>query len=159
MTRAAWQPGQASPGDVPRCTGERVALAVIVLAGLLVRLYFFTGTIGNDDLRHAYDAHLLFPVGAEKQVLVNYDAIYRRMAVNLPLGLCMQVFGVHEWSLALTPLAFSLAGCVFLYLALRRLAGPAAGLAAAAVWAVLPTQVYQATLWLQDDVFTGTLAA
>jgi hypothetical protein len=36
--------------------------------------------------------------------------------------------------------------------------GAGAGGPPAAVWACLPTQVYQATWWLQDDIFAGTFA-
>jgi hypothetical protein len=161
MPRVPPQQIEIPAGSTSRRTGELLALFVIVLAGLAIRLFFFTGTIGNDDLPHAYAAYFLFSPDAEKHAVVNWpdDALYRRMAINVPLWLSMRALGVHEWSLALTPLVFSLAGSVFMYLTLRLLAGTAAGLAAAAVWACLPAQVYQATLWLQDDVFSGTFAA
>jgi hypothetical protein len=146
------------PAPVLGC--ELTALFVVLIAGLALRLAFYSGTVGDDDLRHAYAAYFLFAPASEKHGVIDWpdDTPYRRMAVNVPLWFCLRVCGTHEWALAITPLVFSLAGVVFMYVLLRVLAGPLAGVAAAAVWAFLPVQVYQATVWLQDDVFSGTLA-
>jgi hypothetical protein len=136
-----------------------VALGLIVLAGLAVRLWLFSGTIGNDDLRHAYAAHFLNAPDAQKLAQVTWpdDVPHRRMGVNIPLFTSMRVFGVHDWSLALVPLTFSLMGIVWMFRLLRQLAGPWAGLAGAAMVALLPEDVYLATVWMQDSVFASVL--
>ena len=139
---------------------EIVVLGACLVIGLALRLFFFSGTLGNDDLRHAYHAYFLFQPDSVKHADIYWpeDTIFRRMGVNLPLWMSMRVFGVHEWSLALPILVFSLGGIVAIFALLRTLAGPAAGLAGAAMWACLPVDVYLATLWLQDNIFSTLLA-
>ncbi len=139
---------------------ECLGVFALLLGALGVRVYFFSGSLGNDDLRHAYHAYFLFQPDSVKHAEFDFPdcTVFRRMAVNLPLWLSMRIFGVHEWSLALVPLTFSLVGLLSVYGALRLLAGSYAGLLAAALWAFLPADVYMATLWLQDSVFVGCFA-
>ncbi|MBP7745385.1 MAG: glycosyltransferase family 39 protein [Phycisphaerae bacterium] len=128
-------------------------LALAVLVGLVIRLYFFTGLIASDDLTYAESAHRMFQ-GADERTHVNEGTVVvRRLGVNFPLFLATRAFGVHERSLALVPLVFSLGGIVAAYATLRLLAGPGAGLLAAWLWACLPADVYTATVWLPDNIF------
>lgn len=136
---------------------EIALLALAVLVGLVIRLYFFTGLIASDDLTYAQSAHRMFQ-GAGEQArpdVTRGSVAVRRLGVHLPLFVAMRVFGVHEWSLALGPLVFSLGGIVAAYATLRLLAGPGAGLLAAWLWACLPADVYTATVWLPDNIFAS----
>lgn len=139
---------------------EAVLLVLAVFAGLAIRLYFFTGMIASDDLTHARNAAWMFlPVSERPVADMSMGSVpVRRLGVNLPLYLSMRAFGVHEWSLALGPLLFSVAGIGAAYGLLRTLAGRSAGLLAAWVWACLPADVYTATVWLQDNIFATVFA-
>lgn len=146
---------------------ETALLALAVFFGLAIRMYFFTGLIAGDDVTHVFYSHYMFQARAERPYAMEqrYDVlsdhasvISRRLGVNVPQGLSVLVFGVHEWSLALVPLVFSLAGIVVMYGVLRVLAGPAAGLLGAWMWACLPVDVYHATVWLQDNIFATVFA-
>jgi len=139
---------------------EIVMLAAALFVGLGVRLFFYTGFIGSDDLSHTYASYrLVHPESADTyQGVLQGSANVRRLGVNVPLGLSMLIFGVHEWSLAAVPLMFSLAGVVVIYGVCRALAGPGAGLLGAWMWACLPADIYSATIWLQDNIFATVYA-
>lgn len=135
-------------------------LGAAVLAGLVLRLHYFTGLIASDDLTHAYSSYWMFTSEADRGFA---DATagsvpVRRIGVNIPMWACVELFGVHEWSFSLAPLVFSLFGIVTAWGAARLAAGDAAGLIAAWLWAVLPVDVYHATVWLQDSIFASVLA-
>ena len=140
---------------------EIALLSLALLVGLVVRLHFFTGLIASDDLTYAFAAQYMFSSEVERpfEDATAGAVAVRRIGLNLPLFLSMQVFGVHEWSLALAPLVFSLAGIPIMFGLLRLIAGPAAGLLAAWLWACLPVDVYTATLWLPDNIFATVFAA
>jgi 4-amino-4-deoxy-L-arabinose transferase-like glycosyltransferase len=137
-------------------------VAAAVLVGLALRLYFYVGLIANDDLTHIFNAHRLFIGGGDyggENVRLPGGLNARRLGVNVPLGLAMRIFGVHEWSLVLVPLVFSLAGIVIVAALLHVLVGRAAGVLAAWLWACLPADVYSATMVLQDSIFATVFAA
>ena len=140
---------------------EIVLLAAAVFAGLGIRLFFFSGLIASDDLSHCYAAfRLVHPETQDTYIgTLAGSANIRRLGVNLPLGLSMLAFGVHEWSISLVPLVFSLAGILLIYALCRTLAGPGAGMLAAWMWACLPVDIYMATVCLQDNVFATVNAA
>jgi hypothetical protein len=139
---------------------EIALLALAILVGLVVRLYFFTGLIASDDLTYALSAHYMFSSPLERPFddSVAGGVAVRRIGLNFPLFLATRVFGVHEWSLALGPMVFSLAGIPVIYGVLRIIAGSPAGLLAAWVWACLPVDVYNASLWLPDNIFATVFA-
>lgn len=144
---------------------EIVFLACMVLTGLSLRMYFFSGTVCMDDLRQAFHGHFLFDSPDTKFADLlphteykNIKVAYGRVGVNLPVWVVTHVFGVHEWSLALVTLIPSLAGIVFVALLLRMLGGPVAGMLAAAIYACLPVDIYNATVLLQDSMYAGLFA-
>jgi len=141
---------------------DMALVAAAVLVGLALRLYFYVGLIANDDLTHIFNAHRMFIGGGDyggENVRLPGGLNARRLGVNVPLGLAMRIFGVHEWSLVLVPLVFSLAGIVIVSALLYVLAGRAAGVLAAWLWACLPADVYSATMVLQDSIFATVFAA
>ena len=141
---------------------DMALVAAALLVGLALRLYFYVGLIANDDLTHIFNAHRMFIGGGDyggENVRLPGGLSARRLGVNVPLGLSMLIFGVHEWSLVLVPLVFSLAGIVIVSALLYVLAGRAAGVLAAWLWACLPADVYSATMVLQDSIFATVFAA
>lgn len=159
--------GRTAVAPQPACAArervqayETALLALAILAGLSVRLVFFTGLIGSDDLTYADAARYMFSSEHERpfEDATAGGVAIRRIGLNLPLFLAMQAFGVSEQSLALAPLLFSLAGIPIVWGLLRLWAGPGAGLTAAWLWALLPVDVYTATLWLPDNVFATVFA-
>ncbi|MBU0638682.1 MAG: glycosyltransferase family 39 protein [Planctomycetota bacterium] len=139
---------------------EIVLIAAALFAGLGVRLYFYTGLITSDDLSHTYASYrLVHPETQDSfQGVLQGSGNVRRLGVNVPIGLSMLVFGVHEWSLAIVPLTFSLIGIVVISGVCRLLAGPWAGVLGAWMWACLPADVYTATVCLQDNIFATVYA-
>jgi len=138
-----------------------VGAAVVVALGL--RLWFFTGLIASDDITHAYAGAFMFGDPPKSYmpgpVVPGYpSANGRRIGMNAPMFVVAQVMGVSEHTYALVPLAFSLVGLLIAFAAARRLAGPMAGVTAAWLWAVLPVEVYTATIWMGDSAFAAVLA-
>ena len=137
---------------------QALLLVLAIGFGLAIRLYFYTGLIASDDLTHAYAAHHFWSNPNEAGNLQNTSVNGRRIAVNLPLWLSMRIFGVHEWSMALVPLLFSLGGIVAVFFLVRRLRGDGAGMTAAWLWACLPIDIYTATVFMGDNIFATLFA-
>ncbi len=136
------------------------AILVALLAlSTTSRLALFSSTLGNDDLRHAFAAFFLVSSDSDKHAVVKWsdDVPYRRMGINLPLWLCMRVFGVSDASMSLAPLAGSLLGVASVFFLLKHLSGLPAAVLAGGLYAALPEDVYMGTLWLQDTIFVGVL--
>ncbi len=136
-------------------------LGTFLVAGLAVRLYFFGGTFGSDDLYHVQHAHHLLHGGSlpYEQMSRSESFCYRRMGVNLPLAVVIWLCGTHEWALALVPLSASLLEIALVFVVLRRLAGTTTGLLGAGLCAFLPVDVCFATVWLQDSLFACAFVA
>ncbi len=151
---------------------EIVLLAAAVFVALGIRLYFYTGLIASDDLSHCHASYRIMspeviradhiPLAPETidafQGRLRGSANVRRLGVNVPLALSMRLFGVHEWSIALVPLTFSLAGVLVVFALGRTLAGPGGGALAAWLWACVPIDAYMATVCLQDNIFATVYA-
>ena len=138
-----------------------VAAAVVVALGL--RLAAWTGTIGADDLTHAYAAIHLWDDPVEHAVSSDPQSPYtvnaRRLAVNLPLAAGVAVAGPSEQTFGTVALIESLLGVIACALWAGALAGRRAAVLAAWLMAVTPVDVWHATVWLQDGLFAAGLAA
>lgn len=137
-----------------------VAAAVVV--GLIVRLATYTGTIASDDLTHAWAAQHVWHDPVEHsmpdQLGSPYTVNARRVGVNLPLAAAVAIAGPREGAFAAVPLIASLLGIGLIALAALGVGGPRAAVLAAWLTAVLPIDVWQATIWLQDSLFAAGLA-
>lgn len=142
---------------------QTVALvAAAVVTGLVLRLVTFTGLIASDDLTHVWAAEHVWhdpvehsmPDGPGSPYVVNA----RRAGVNLPLAAAAALAGPREAALAAVPLIASLVGAVLLAIAAGLLAGRRAAVLAAWLTAVLPVDVWHATVILQDSLFACGLA-
>src|SRR5499427_8589089 len=72
-------------------------------------------------------------------------------------ALSLRVFGFHIWALVLPQVVEGVLTILVLYRAVRRLAGPAAGLTAAAVLAATPITVLLSRGNVSDSLLTGSL--
>ena len=146
-------------------TGRAVTLliAAAIVVGLAARLATWTGMIASDDLTHAWAAlHVwddpiehAMPDGPGSPYTVNA----RRVGVNLPLAAAVAVAGPTEAALGAVPLVASLLGILACAAWAGALAGRRAAVVAAWLAAVLPIDVWQATIWLQDSLYAAGLAA
>ncbi len=137
-----------------------VAAAVVV--GLVVRLVTFTGLIASDDLTHAWAATHVWDDPVEHSMPDGPGSPYtvnaRRAGVNLPLAAAVAVAGPSEGALAAVPLAASLLGVILIAIAAAGVGGARAAVLAAWLTAVLPVDVWHATIVLQDSLFAAGLA-
>lgn len=141
-------------------TAALVAAAVVV--GLTVRLATYTGTIASDDLTHAWAATHVWHDPVEHSMPDQPGSPYtvnaRRVGVNLPLAAAVAIAGPREGAFAAVPLVASLCGVVLIALAAAGVGGARAAVLAAWLTALLPVDVWQATIWLQDSLFAAGLA-
>ena len=132
-------------------------LAAIVLLGIVLRLLFFQGIVHFDDLMYSHlarrlaDGISLFtpPLPIETR----YGA--KRIGLYAPVALMYWVFGTSVATTLAWPFILSILGILAAYGIGRLVHGEAAGLLAAFIFAVLPTNVAAATALLGD----GPIAA
>jgi hypothetical protein len=113
----------------------------IVLGALAVRLFFFTGLQGEDDILYSGAAHGL----SQGRLDSGAGVLGMRWGVVAPMALLYGIAGVHAASLAAVPLVSSLALVGMAYGFGRSLYSEAEGRWAAAFVALLPLDVFHAT--------------
>ena len=138
-------------------------IAAAVVVGLSVRLVTFTGLIASDDLTHVWAATHVWDDPIERSMPDDPGSPYtvnaRRIGINLPLAAAAALAGPSEGAFAAVPLIASLCGIVLIAIAAAGLAGARGAVLAAWLTAVLPVDVWHATIVLQDSVFAAGLAA
>jgi 4-amino-4-deoxy-L-arabinose transferase-like glycosyltransferase len=122
---------------------RRLALiAIAALAGLL-----YAWAMGQDNLEYYYAAadrsmamswHDFFFGAFDPAGTITVDKLPGALWLQ---ALSVRVFGLHAWAIVLPQVIEGIATVLVLYRAVRRLAGPAAGLIAALVLAVSPATV------------------
>jgi len=147
-----------------RLTRRHLALLGVAIAvGLVVRLNSYTGVIVSDDLTHAWAATHLWDDPIEHDMPDGPGSPYtvnaRRVGVNLPMWLAAEIGGPGETSFAAVPLVFSLLGVLAIAAWAAALGGARAAVIAGGLWAVLPVDVWHASIPLQDNLFATILAA
>lgn len=140
-----------------------VALAAAIVVGLGLRLLHWTGTIGSDDLTHAWAASHFWDDPIEHGMPDEPDSPYtvnaRRAGVNLPLAAGAAIAGPSETTFGTVALIESLLAVVACALWAGVLAGRRAAVIAAWLGAVTPVDVWHATIWLQDSLYVAGFAA
>lgn len=134
-----------------------VLLGVVLVAGLALRLTFFVGLVGWDDLEYR-EASARLLAGD----LVPRSVFGLRWGLTLPLAAAQALGGDSEGVTAIVPLGYSLAAIALAFVLGRRLADARAGLVAAGVLAVLPLEVLAASdvhADLATSVFLALTAA
>ena len=127
-----------------------IILLAIVFCGIALRLHCFRGFVGLDDAEYAKLAYQMaqngFGVG-------NYNgpAVFPlRVGIIYPASILFRLFGVTEWSIIGYSFFLSIIGILIAYICTRYCFGTAAGLVAAAIWAILPLDVENSTYFLPD---------
>lgn len=142
-----------------RSKSSLTILVLLTLIGIGLRIHYFGGIQGTDDLSHAYGGYFFFRNFHKGFVAYHGSISSLRVGLDFLLWISQSIFGPHEWSAGLVPFVFSLLGIWAIYLLGRRVAGETAGLAAAAFLTFLPVDVYLAGIWLQDTVLNTLLIA
>jgi 4-amino-4-deoxy-L-arabinose transferase-like glycosyltransferase len=128
-----------------------LALLAILSAAIVLRLIFLQGLVQSDPYCYAELANDL----ADGKYLNDYNGALvfpLRIAFYGPVALFIKIFGLSEGSLVAFPFLISIAGCVLAYVLARHLFGPTAGLLAAGLLAVLPSDIMMASTLFPDPV-------
>lgn len=140
-----------------------LALAAALAVGLAVRLASWTGMIASDDLTHAWAAVHFWDDPIEHGMPDGPDSAYtvnaRRAGVNVPLAIGAAIAGPSEATFGTVTLLESLLGVLACAAWAGALVGRRGAVLAAWLAAVTPVDVWQATIWLQDDLYAAGLAA
>lgn len=89
-------------------------LAIIILLGLLVRLYFHVGHIFSDDAYYSYLSYTLLNSDFAKDYL-GYPVFPLRIVFIGLTSLSMKIFGTNEFATVFFPFAFSLLSILLTY--------------------------------------------
>jgi 4-amino-4-deoxy-L-arabinose transferase-like glycosyltransferase len=130
-----------SPADQPAWARPTLlaiaALAAVAygwgMAGASVEAFYGAAARSMSESWHDFIFGAFDPAGT-----VTIDKLPGALWVQ---ALSLRIFGFHIWALVLPQVAEGVLTILVLYRAVRRLAGPAAGLSAAAVLAVMPVTV------------------
>ena len=125
-------------------TRQNIVILAIVLLGLTIRLFFFSGDGLGDDPNY---------FASFKQI---YDGFifntqyHHRFSYWMPQIMIWKLFGINEFTFIL-PVLLSSLGCIYVvFLITRELFGPDTAFIAAALMAVNPFEVLNATLISTD---------
>lgn len=131
-----------------------VPLGLVLVVALAMRLAFFGGLLGEDDVMYLDAAR-----GVAGGRYDEHPAYATRHGLILPLIVAVRLLGETERAMALVPLAYSLAGIALAYGIGVRLGGWRLGLGAALLLAVVPLDVVAATDLHRDLPLAVWLAA
>lgn len=134
-------------------------LAAVVLLGIELRLLFYQGIVQTDDLLYAHLARRLAdgPSMLSVPLPPSYAAI--RLGLYGPVALAYRIFGTSDVATLAWPFLLSILGILAAYGIGRLLHGESAGLLAAFIVAVLPTNVAAGTALLGDGAIATLSAA
>ena len=145
--------------DQPRTPGEEgvnqvfVFLAIAAVA-LVLRLVFFTGVLGSDDVFHAGGALRLLEQGFS----VPEGHHGARFGLFLPVAPIFFFFGVGDWQMAIYPLVLDLLSIWLAWRLGTMFANARVGLLAAGCLAVFPLDIMEASR-LSPDLPLGAMMA
>jgi 4-amino-4-deoxy-L-arabinose transferase-like glycosyltransferase len=127
-------------------------LVPILLLGLGLRLAYFTGCVGTDDLGYCMIAHSIVSGEWAHNLSLSSPLTVTRLALVGPLAAVYAIFGVSELTSVLYPLVCSLCGIVLVFLIGSRVFTPRTGIFAAFLLAVTPLDIYYSTMMLPDII-------
>lgn len=126
---------------------EYLPLGLILFAGLVVRLVFFTGLArGGDALNYAHAAYSL------SNGVFEFDAWagMSRIGLIFPIAILYKLVGPSDFSTLAFPFLCSLASIFFIYSVTKLYAGGFSGQISALIWAFLPLDILLSTSLLAD---------
>jgi hypothetical protein len=147
-----------SPGRTPwqrarAVVGQALPLAAILLLAVELRLIFSSGLVQLDSLSYVHLARNLADGASTGSPLSPWTTA--RIGLYGPVAILYWLFGVSDVTSLAWPFGCSLFGILCAYGVGRILDGEGAGLLAAFLWTILPTNVAAATALLGD----GPIAA
>jgi hypothetical protein len=113
-------------------------LALIALLSFTLRLVFFTGFFGSDDVNFAIPASEI----AEGRWLTYRHIGYLRYGITLPMAFSVRLFGFTEFAVNLWPLVASIAEVALVFLFAQRAWGLRAALLSSALIGLSPLHVH-----------------
>lgn len=135
-----------------RGSSRFIILALIVLAGALLRAICFGGFSGSDDGSYT---ELAFDIAGGRFGSGAYDGppvFPLRLGLIWPVGALIGGLGLSEAAIVAYPFAVSVAGVLMAYAAGAALFNARAGLIAAAIQALVPIDVRLASILLPDMI-------
>ncbi|MCB9476840.1 MAG: glycosyltransferase family 39 protein [Deltaproteobacteria bacterium] len=136
-------------------SSRRWILAALLVTGVVLRFWCFSGLVGSDDLSYAHNAHALLE-GAYQPIA---SPLSNRIGHIGLIAFFFGVLGVSEYALIASPLLFSMLQIVLAYAFLHRIGRPRAALIAAGYLAVAPWDVVFATRGYPDLPSAALFAA
>ena len=134
-----------------------ILLSLILLFALIIRLSFFCGITGGDDLAYLEEIHKSY-MGDFEPASSHWGL---RLGFILPSLLCVYLFGFNEAALALFPLICSVAHILLIYATAKLLVNEKTALLSAFLMAFFPLDVFFATMIFLDTplaLFMGLTA-
>ncbi len=148
------QPYPCRPQPHRRRNTILLFLAVLALA-LLVRLVYFVGTLGSDDLTTWQVAYNLSHGVVTHEGMTNRVALVR-LGPAFPAALIFRVFGISELTAAVWPLIGTLLGIAAAFDIARRITGSVwAATLAGTLIALAPLDIQYSTTLLPDGPMVG----
>lgn len=124
---------------------HRLVLPAILLVGLALRLYFFVGVGGWDDVSYLAHIHEINSGTFDTEAATDGSFPFKyRVGLILPTAFLFRIFGTSEPLLAVLPLLCSL-GTIYVTWRLGRLLSPLTGAIAGLLMATLPCGIVSAT--------------
>lgn len=115
-------------------------LPLLLLGALLLRVLFFGGLLGWDDIEY-WEAARALRAGD----WAPHSTFQLRYTVTLPLALCQAWLGEREWAAFVVPLAYSTAHLALAWALGRLVGGVRVAVAATVLLAIVPLDVIAAT--------------
>jgi 4-amino-4-deoxy-L-arabinose transferase-like glycosyltransferase len=135
-----------------RARSQFLLMLAVLSVAIALRLVFFQGLVRSDPYCYA---ELASNLASGRFLANNYNGALvfpLRIAFYGPVALFIKIFGLSEGSLVAFPFLISLAGIILAYVLARKLFGPAAGVIAAGMLAVLPSDITMASTLFPDPV-------
>jgi 4-amino-4-deoxy-L-arabinose transferase-like glycosyltransferase len=126
------------------------ALATIIVTAAALRLSRFGGYDGLDDAEYARIAHSIASGTFSLSEYLGPAVFPLRTGIIVPTSLFFWMFGLSEWTMVLYPLILSVLALPLIYICAACFFGHRAGLIAAALLAITPMDLVNATKLVPD---------
>lgn len=146
MSAADAVPATAANGPGATTAADRLALAGLLAIALAVRLAFYTGFFGSDEVTYVANAYRLLDGDWQVSSYVGSN----RYGMNLPLAAMAFLFGRHEMVANAYPLLCSLGEVALVFHFGRQLLGLRAAVLGALLLALLPLHAHYAGRLMAD---------
>lgn len=137
------------PGpEIRRIDPSWWVLAGIFAVNAILKVVYFSGLCQADDFSYGVYAYSFFRLPLPWDMTLDFRAL--RLALLLPVSVLFRIMGTSEFAAVLYPTIVSFGTLLLVFAIGRRVAGTAAGLFAAGVFAIFPGDVIYGTMLLPD---------